>query len=73
MRYVIGDGMEERELCWYGDETFANHMWKVLGVADFWADVRFGDPRVYTDRRRAADETRSEITAMREESALVLQ
>ena len=73
VRYVIGDGMEERELCWYGDETFANHMWKVLGVADFWADVRFGEPRVYTDRRRAADETRSEITAMREESALVLQ
>jgi 1-acyl-sn-glycerol-3-phosphate acyltransferase len=73
VRYVIHNGMEERELCWYGDETFPDHMWKVLGVTDFWADVRFGEPRVYTDRRRAADETRAEIIAMREESALVLQ
>jgi hypothetical protein len=35
--------------------------------------VRFGKPRVYTDRRRAADETHDEIVAMREASALVLQ
>jgi hypothetical protein len=44
-----------------------------LGVAGFEADLRFGESRVYTDRRRAADETRAEITAMREESSLVLQ
>jgi 1-acyl-sn-glycerol-3-phosphate acyltransferase len=73
IRYAIEDGTEERELCWYGDETFVNHLWKVLGVAGFEADLRFGESRVYTDRRRAADETRAEITAMREVSALVLQ
>jgi 1-acyl-sn-glycerol-3-phosphate acyltransferase len=73
VRYVIEGGVPERELCWYGDESFATHMWKVLGVAGFSAVVRFGEPRIYTDRRIAADETRAEITAMREESALVLQ
>ena len=73
IRYAIEDGTEERELCWYGDETFVNHLWKVLGVAGFEADLRFGESHVYTDRRRAADETRAEITAMREVSALVLQ
>lgn len=73
IRYAIEDGTEERELCWYGDETFVNHMWKVLGVGGFEADLRFGETRVYTDRRVAADETRAEITAMREESALVMQ
>ena len=73
IRYAIEDGTEERELCWYGDETFVNHLWKVLGVAGFEADLRFGESHVYTDRRRAADETRAKITAMREVSALVLQ
>jgi 1-acyl-sn-glycerol-3-phosphate acyltransferase len=73
VRYVIEGGVEERELCWYGDETFADHMWKVLGVSGFSAEVRFGASRVYTDRRTAADQTHDEISAMREESALVLQ
>jgi 1-acyl-sn-glycerol-3-phosphate acyltransferase len=71
VRYEMEDGTPERELCWYGDETFVNHLWKVLGVAGFAADLRFGEPRIYTDRRKAADETRAEIRAMREESALV--
>ncbi len=73
IRYAVADGTPERELCWFGDETFVNHLWKVLGVGGFEADLRFGEPRVYTDRRVAADETRTEITAMREVSALVLQ
>jgi len=73
VRYAIEGGLAERELCWYGDETFVNHLWKVLGVAGFEADLRFGEPRVFTDRRRAADETRAEIAGMREESAMVAQ
>jgi 1-acyl-sn-glycerol-3-phosphate acyltransferase len=68
VRYVLEDGVPERELCWYGDETFFNHMWKVLGAVGFVAEVRFGEPRIYTDRRVAADQTRAEITAMREAS-----
>jgi 1-acyl-sn-glycerol-3-phosphate acyltransferase len=73
IRYAIHDGTPERELCWYGDETFVNHIWKVLGVSGFEAELQFGEPRVYTDRRVAADTTHDQIVAMRERSALVAQ
>jgi 1-acyl-sn-glycerol-3-phosphate acyltransferase len=73
IRYVIESGIEERELCWYGDEEFLAHLWKVLGVAGFSAQLRFGEPRIYTDRRVAADQTHAEITVWREASAPVLQ
>jgi len=73
IRYTIHDGTPERELCWYGNETFVNHLWKVLGVGGFEAVVQFGEPHVYTDRRAAADATHDEISAMREESALLAQ
>jgi 1-acyl-sn-glycerol-3-phosphate acyltransferase len=69
IRYVLKDGTPEKELCWWGDEPFGPHMLKVLGVAGFSATVRFGEPKVYNDRRVAADSTRDEITAVREEMA----
>ena len=73
IRYAIEGGVQERELCWYGDDEFLTHLWKLLGVAGFSASLRFGKPRIYTDRRVAADSTHAEITAMREESAMVVQ
>ncbi len=71
--YVIENGTPEIELCWYGDETFTDHLWKVLGVAGFHAKVQFGEPRVYPDRRTAADQTHDEIEAMRSSGVLALQ
>ncbi len=74
VRYVVEDGdVEERELCWYGDESFATHLWKVLGVAGFSARLWFGEPQIYSDRRIAADRTHAEITAWREAGALALE
>jgi 1-acyl-sn-glycerol-3-phosphate acyltransferase len=73
IRYVIDGGIEERELCWYGDDPFAPHLWKVLGVAGFHAEVQFGEPRVYPDRRTAADKTHDEIEVMRSKSVLAFQ
>jgi 1-acyl-sn-glycerol-3-phosphate acyltransferase len=73
VRYVLEDGVEERELCWFGDAAFLPHLWKALGAAGFTAEVQFGEPRVYPDRRTAADETHAEITAMREAGVLALQ
>ncbi|MGB8029838.1 MAG: lysophospholipid acyltransferase family protein [Terracidiphilus sp.] len=70
IRYVIEGGVEERELCWYGDEGFATHLWKVLGVTGFAAHLHFGEPRIHSDRRVAADETHAEITARREAGSL---
>jgi 1-acyl-sn-glycerol-3-phosphate acyltransferase len=73
LRYAIEGGREERELCWYGDEQFVTHLWKVLGVAGFSAHLHFGEPKIYSDRRTAADQTHAEITAWREANALDLQ
>jgi 1-acyl-sn-glycerol-3-phosphate acyltransferase len=70
IRYVIDGVVEERELCWYGGEGFATHLWKVLGVTGFAAQLHFGKPRIYSDRRVAADETHAEITAWREAGQL---
>jgi len=73
LRYVLEGGVEERELCWYGDETFTAHLWKVLGVAGFSAQLHFGEPQIYPDRRTAADETHAEITAWREAGVMELE
>jgi 1-acyl-sn-glycerol-3-phosphate acyltransferase len=65
--YMIDGGIEERELCWIGDAAFLPHLWKTLGTPGFFAVVRFGQPRLYPDRRAAADATYAEISAMRAE------
>ena len=62
---IDGGQMLERELCWYGDETFANHLWKVLGVENFTGILRFGSPHIYTDGREAGLKTHAEVTALR--------
>jgi 1-acyl-sn-glycerol-3-phosphate acyltransferase len=72
VRYVIEDGTPERELCWFGDDLLLPHIWKVLGTAGFTAEVHFGEPHIYPDRRTAADRTHAEIEAMRS-CELVLQ
>jgi len=65
IRYVPSDGSPERELCWFGDANFAPHLWKTLHSPGFYAEIRFGQPRIYPDRRMAADETFAEIASMR--------
>jgi lyso-ornithine lipid O-acyltransferase len=70
IRYVPDDGSPERELCWYGDEEFLTHLWKILGGPDFSAEINFGEPHIYTDRRKAADATYAEIESMRSEQAV---
>ena len=65
IRYVIEDGTPELELCWFGDTLFVTHLFKALSTPGFSAHVRFGEPKVYPDRRTAADQTHAEITATR--------
>ncbi len=65
VRYVTEDGTPERELCWFGDVPLVPHLWKALGVGGFYAEVHFGEPKVYRHRRVAADQTHDEIAAMR--------
>lgn len=78
VRYSLEDGTSERELCWFGDESFFPHLVKTLNSARISAEVRFGEARAYTDRRVAADKTHDEVVAMRatrsgvEKSALTI-
>jgi 1-acyl-sn-glycerol-3-phosphate acyltransferase len=65
IRYAIDGGVAERELCWFGDMLFLPHLFKALGTQGFSAAVRFGAPRVYTDRRAAAQAAHDEVAAMR--------
>jgi 1-acyl-sn-glycerol-3-phosphate acyltransferase len=71
IRYVIEDGSPERDLCWFGDTLFLPSLWKALGTAGFTAELTFGEPRAYPDRRTAADRTHAEIEAMRGQGAPV--
>jgi len=73
IRYIIDSGIEERELCWYDDELFVTHVWRVLGVKGFWAQLKFGEPQIYPHRRVAADMTHAEITAWRQSGELVTE
>jgi len=66
VRYTLGNGRAERELCWYDDETFVHHIWKVLAVRDFRAELRFGPTQIFTDRRQAAEATHAEVERLRE-------
>jgi 1-acyl-sn-glycerol-3-phosphate acyltransferase len=72
VRYRIDDGGKESELCWFGDSLFLPHLWKVLGTAGFSPEVRFGEPRVYPDRRAAAQGTHDEVVVMREKQLLAI-
>jgi len=65
VRYALSDGTAERELCWFGDDAFLPHLWKALGAGGFQAQISFGEPKIYPDRRIAAEETHNEIEAKR--------
>ncbi|MDE3186732.1 MAG: 1-acyl-sn-glycerol-3-phosphate acyltransferase [Acidobacteriota bacterium] len=71
LRYGMPPGAEERTVCWFGDEAFLPHLWRVLGAPDFTAEICFGEPRIYTDRRTAARATHAEVSAMREGVAAI--
>ena len=71
VRYLLEDGSHERDLCWFDDTFFLPHLWRTLCTARFSAEVTYGEPRIYPDRRTAADATHDEIVAMRVEKQLI--
>lgn len=70
LRYSAEGEVEERELCWFGDALFLPHLWRTLGRTGIQAEVRFGEPRLFSDRITAAKETHAEVVAMRTDSAM---
>ena len=73
IRYLARGSVAERELCWFGGQQFLPHVWKVMDIEGFSAHVRFGEPRIYANRRVAAERTHAEIAEWRSAGALVNQ
>jgi len=69
IRYMPGAGAPESTLCWFGNAAFSSHLWKVLAAPSFTAEIVFGEPRVYADRRSAAESTHECVAAMRDGKA----
>lgn len=66
VRYIPDDGSAESEYCWYGDDPFLPHLWKLLGAGGFTAEVSFGEPKVYADRRTAASKSHAIVSELRD-------
>ncbi len=61
----VGAGIEEGDICWFGDALFLPHLKQVLGLTDFLAVVRFGAPEGFPDRRTAAWRSHDAVETMR--------
>ncbi len=60
------NGVEERELCWYGDASFLPHLLRLLGRSGIVAEVEFyPEARVYSERKAAAQDVQEKVAAMR--------
>lgn len=59
-------GIEERQLCWYGDAPFVPHLVRTLAHGGVSAEVEFfPDRSAYADRKIAALEVHDKVEAMR--------
>lgn len=63
--YEMSGAGTERDLCWFGNETFLPHLLRVLEVDGFTAVLRFGTPEVYPDRQTAAWRSHDAVELMR--------
>jgi 1-acyl-sn-glycerol-3-phosphate acyltransferase len=60
------DGAEECDLCYYGDKNFTTNLLDVLGHKKIHARLRFDSrPRVYYNRRQAANDTWERVARLR--------
>ena len=64
--YEMRGAGTERDLCWFGDQTFLPHLLRVLKVDGFTAVLHFGTPEIYPDRQTAAWRSHDAVAAMRE-------
>ena len=63
--YEASGELRERDLCWFGNDSFFPHLLRVLGITVFTAVVRFGEPERYPDRRTAAWRSHDAVERLR--------
>ena len=65
--YSAAPSAAEKDLCYYGDISFAPHLLKTLMLPQIEATLRFSAlTRTYSDRKIAARESWSDVNALRE-------
>jgi 1-acyl-sn-glycerol-3-phosphate acyltransferase len=66
IRYAAGSAAAERDLCYYGDISFAPHLLQTLQLPDISATIDFADSgQTYTERKQAALDVHQQVTALR--------
>ena len=66
IEYSAGGGATERDLCYYGDISFAPHLIETLQLPQIIATLRLGSPgQAYGDRKQAARLTRETVVGLR--------
>ncbi len=64
--YSAGAEVAERDLCYYGEISFAPHLLETLQLPDIVATLRFASAaEIYSDRKKAAALTREAVIQLR--------
>jgi len=64
--YSAGPDAAEKDLCYYGDISFAPHLLETLQLPEILATLRFATPgKTYDDRKQAAAMAREKVVELR--------
>jgi lyso-ornithine lipid O-acyltransferase len=65
IRYSAGAGATEKDLCYYGDISFAPHLFETLQLPKIAATLQFASTDVFDDRKRAAAQIHESVVELR--------
>ena len=65
LSYSVSAGKVSDDVCFWGEMAFLPHMVRILSKKWIAADVQFGQPSRYADRKDAAVETNRRVLALR--------
>jgi lyso-ornithine lipid O-acyltransferase len=63
------DQSPEGQIAYWGKMVFAPHLFRTLCLRHLSTEIRFGEPVVFHDRKTAAEESRLQVTALRDREA----
>jgi 1-acyl-sn-glycerol-3-phosphate acyltransferase len=68
--YEVDGGTVAHDVAYWGTMTFFPHLLRLLSLREIRATIQFSDsPRMFADRKRAAQETRVEVLRLKERVA----
>jgi lyso-ornithine lipid O-acyltransferase len=64
IRYSSSESPES-EIAYWGEMVFGPHLFRTLSLGDLATEIRFGDSRIFDDRKTAASMTRNDVLMLR--------